>query len=74
MFEKGSEVVDFIIEGKYKWKVWIKIYLVLFLGEEFFEEIVMVGKICEEVFKMGKEFEMESWFKKEDFEKFYRKI
>ena len=74
VFEKGSEVADSTIEGKHKWKVWIKTYLALLLGEEFPEEIATAGKICEEVLKMGKELEMESWPKKEDLEKLHRKI
>ncbi|XP_068731784.1 uncharacterized protein [Montipora capricornis] len=76
VFEKGSEVADSdsTIEGNHKWKVWIKTYLALLLDEKFPEEIATAGRICEEVLKMGKDLEMESWPKKEDLEKLHRKI
>ena len=74
VFEKGSEVADSTIEGNHKWKVSIKTYLALLLDEKFPEEIATAGKICEEVLKMGKDLEMESWPKKEDLEKLHRKI
>lgn len=49
-YEKGSCIVENIIEGNYKWKVWINIYLVLFFYIRYLEDVSIVSRIVLEVF------------------------
>lgn len=49
-YEKGSDIVDNNFEGNYKWKVWIKIYLVLFFYIRYLEDECKVNIIVVEVF------------------------